>query len=101
LTYESVFTVTEESSRFMLKLGKVAHSAEVWLNDQPVGSRLWSPFDFDITSFITKGDNKIKVVVGNLLCNPKPSECGGFIQWKEKAEDFDAGIIGPVRVVRM
>jgi beta-galactosidase/beta-glucuronidase len=43
--------------------------AEVWVNDQLVGARLWSPFTFDITKYVRPGNNKIRIRVGNLYLN--------------------------------
>ncbi|MFH2067919.1 MAG: glycosyl hydrolase [Candidatus Omnitrophota bacterium] len=98
VTYENHFLLPEKYSSLMLSLGKLSHFVEVWLNDRFVDSRLWPAYEFDISAFTVKGKNKLKIVIGNLLCNVRPSP-GGLFQHKEKAEDFNAGLIGPVRIM--
>jgi hypothetical protein len=73
-----------------LDLGQVAHVAEVWVNGKSVGSRMWAPHVFDVTSAFRPGENRIRIRVANLINNsyddPQPS-----------------GLMGPVvlkRVVR-
>ena len=98
VTYENHFFLPEKYSSVALSLGKASHSVEVWLNDRFVDSRLWPAYEFDISAFTVPGKNKLKIVVGNLLCNVRPSP-GGLFQHKEKAEDFNAGLIGPVIIM--
>lgn len=99
VTYENTFSLPKDFNTATMCLGRLTHSAQVWLNGKLVGSALWPPYKFDISEFVRNGENKIKIVVGNLLCNPKPAPGGSFIWWKEKAEDFEAGLIGPVRIL--
>jgi hypothetical protein len=81
--------------------------AEVFVNDRLVGSRLWAPFTFDITSFVRPGRNKIKVKVGNLYLNEASvNEDMNLYMYKKiraasgmnkpNRKDFDAGLFGPV-----
>ena len=64
----------------LLDLGRVAHLAEVWVNGQNVGARLWAPYAFDVTKALKPGKNTLRVRVGNLIANNMglPSESGLF-----------------------
>jgi hypothetical protein len=94
-------TVTD---RLMLDLGKVKYMAEVWVNDRNVGARLWAPFEFDITSAVRPGVNKLRVRVGNLVVNEmaqfahKRNEGSPRPRTRPKEDAYDAGLFGPVRV---
>ncbi len=68
---------------FVLDLGKVRHCAEVWVNGQSCGKRLWPPFEFDITSAVISGNNRIHVRVGNLINN-------------SYGQSAESGLFGPV-----
>lgn len=70
---------------FVLDLGKVRHCAEVWVNGQSVGKRLWPAFEFDITPAIQPGQNRLRIRVGNLINN----------SYGQAAE---SGLFGPVLV---
>ncbi|NLH15068.1 MAG: hypothetical protein GX455_00680 [Phycisphaerae bacterium] len=68
---------------FVLDLGKVRHCAEVWVNGQSCGKRLWPPFEFDITSAVKPGPNRVRVRVGNLINN-------------SYGQSAESGLFGPV-----
>lgn len=78
--YSTEFEVTAVSSQARLDLGRVAHLAEVWINGQNVGARLWAPYAFDVTKALKSGKNMIRIRVGNLIANNMgvPSESGLF-----------------------
>ncbi|MHB8970115.1 MAG: glycosylhydrolase-like jelly roll fold domain-containing protein [Pirellulaceae bacterium] len=67
-----------------LDLGKVHHFAEVWVNGQHLGTRLWPPHVFRTDAW-RPGANELRIRVGNLINNnyqmPSPS-----------------GLLGPVTV---
>ena len=81
--YTSSFTLEKGGERILLDLGQTNWMAEAWVNGKSVGSRLWPPFEFDITDAIKLGANTLKVRVGNLLLNarmdgPNPSCLNGY-----------------------
>ena len=78
--YSTEFEVTSASKPTRLDLGRVAHLAEVWVNGQNVGARLWAPYAFDITKALKPGKNTLRIRVGNLISNNMgiPSEAGLF-----------------------
>jgi len=70
-----------------LDLGKVCHAAEVWVNGQACGARLWGPHVFAVGEALRPGANEIRVRVANLINN----------SYGELAE---SGLLGPVRMIR-
>jgi len=68
VTYETEFEVNN-NGKIMLDLGNVYHMAEVFVNDIKAGERIWEPFAFDITDLVQQGINRLKIKVGNLMCN--------------------------------
>jgi hypothetical protein len=109
LFYNNEFSINELGKAVVVDLGKVNYMAEVFVNDRLVGSRLWPPFTFDITRFVHQGINKIKIKVGNLYLNEASvnEDLNLFMYKKIRAatgmnkpnrKDFDAGLLGPVKL---
>jgi hypothetical protein len=109
LYYENDFTIEGPAKGIQLDLGKVSYMAEVWVNDRLVGSRLWAPFTFDISKFARQGSNKIRIKVGNLYLNESSvdEDLNLFMYGKIRVasgrtkpdrKDFDAGLLGPVKL---
>jgi hypothetical protein len=42
---------------------------ELYVNDNRVGLRPWHPYEFDITSYVRAGWNKISLKITNTLIN--------------------------------
>jgi hypothetical protein len=65
--YETTFVLEAVPSGkgIYVDLGRVGLAAEVWINDQPAGSRAWNPFEFDITALVKPGTNRLRVRVAN------------------------------------
>jgi hypothetical protein len=80
LEYANTITVDKVEPR---DLGKVCHAAEVWVNGQPCGARLWGPYVFDIGKAMRPGNNEIRVRVANLVNN-------------SYGDLREAGLLGPV-----
>ncbi len=53
--------------RLWLDLGRVRGTAEVRVNDVYVGSRVWSPYRFEITPALQAGENTVEIRVFNTL----------------------------------
>jgi len=70
-----------------LDLGTVLYSAQVWLNGEDLGARLWPPHVFIATGRLKQGANELRIRVANLINNsygdPRPS-----------------GLLGPIRLMR-
>ena len=112
--YEKAFSIEKDQSKsYLLKLGRVAESARVFINGQDAGI-LWSiPFQQDITKWLVNGENKIRIEVANLMANRIRQLDQQKFAWRNYHEinfvninykNFDAsdwkpmesGLIGPV-----
>jgi hypothetical protein len=68
VAYRREVTLPRQTGRrTWLDLGRVRGTAEVWVNGRWVGSRVWSPYRFDITSCLQEGVNRIEIRVFNTL----------------------------------
>jgi hypothetical protein len=68
LDYTKTVTLPAFTGELVLDLGKVNHFAEVWVNGQHVGAKLWPPHKFPTNAFHA-GSNEIRIRVGNLVNN--------------------------------
>ena len=80
----------EGGRRIYLDLGEVRHMAEVSVNGQSAGVRLWRPYGFDITPNVRAGKNELHVAVTNTLVNRFGMGRPG------KKADLTSGLLGPV-----
>ena len=95
----------------IIDLGEVNHFAEIWINDQLVDYRAWAPFRADITQYIRPGENKITIIVANLLANQaswnmldanidnKDARWWHFGSILREKEKLQSGLMGPVRLI--
>jgi hypothetical protein len=102
IDYETVFNVPEDAYSVKIDLGNVRYMAEVWLNNEKIGERLWSPYIYK-TDKVKKGKNKIRIRVGNLMVNEMGGEddLGKLRGWGWQTppdSSFEAGLFGPVKV---
>ncbi len=100
--YETTFNTSSDKSSVTIDLGKVRYMAEVWLNDEKIGERLWSPFTFKGKSN-KSGENKLRVRIGNLMANEMggKDDLGELRHWGWQAppdSSFEAGLFGPVEI---
>ncbi len=102
--YETSFNVAEKDSILQIDLGKVLHMAEVWVNDEKVGERLWPPFTFTVKTPIKQGKNTLCIRVGNLMVNEMglKDDLGKLRTWgwvgTPPDSCYDAGLFGPVKL---
>jgi len=68
VSYAKNYNIDDTSARYALQLGKWNGTvAEVFVNDNKVGIIAYKPYNFDLSSFVRKGNNKIEVrVIGSL-----------------------------------
>ena len=101
--YTATFNLGSKSrqSRYFIDLGTVYFTAEVIVNGKQAGKRLFAPYELDITSYISDGENLIEIRViptqrnysiGEALKgNPK------YAQYKNLERTLmPAGLLGPV-----
>lgn len=67
--YTAAFALQSALSPLELDLHAVSDSAEVWVNGQFAGKRLWAPYRLDIASFAHQGANTLEVRVRNNMAN--------------------------------
>jgi len=102
IDYETMFDVPEDASSAVIDLGDVRYMAEVWVNGEKIGERLWPPFVFKAGN-LKKGKNSLRVRVGNLMVNQMGGmdDLGKLRTWGWQMPEpgsFNAGLLGPVRV---
>ncbi|MHC4671454.1 MAG: glycosyl hydrolase, partial [Planctomycetota bacterium] len=96
INYSAEVTLPNKpSSQFILDLGRVRGTAEVIVNGQTTGKRLWHPYRFDITKPANPGKNKIEIRVFNTL---GPHFGLGHPSWHVFDNHTRSGIFGPVSV---
>jgi hypothetical protein len=96
--YSCDFYIETVAGDELLDLGEVKHMAEVWINGQYAGARLWAPFKFEIGGNLRLGKNSLRVRVGNLILNAVTQYENFNWKWyKAPGEELlDAGLFGPV-----
>ena len=88
MEYSISFSIDIKSKRkYHLELGKVYHTAELYLNERFVDNLVWEPYIADITDFINDGENRLKIVVSNTLGN------------EIAKASFNSGLLGDVKII--
>lgn len=103
IDYETTFNIPSNKSHVTIDLGKVRYMAEVWLNDEKIGERLWAPFTFSAET-AKSGENKLLIRVGNLMVNEMggKDDLGELRHWgwqNPPDSSFEAGLFGPVKII--
>jgi hypothetical protein len=111
--YQTSFTLKPpaKNPRTVLALGKVAVMASVVVNGREAGTLWTTPWEIDISDFITTGKNLVEIRVANTWNNrlvadaPKPqndrlSHVSQPYDTTGKKPLLASGLIGPVRVMR-
>jgi len=66
MQYEQCINVNKDNrARYILNMEDVRDCADVYVNDTFAGSRIWMPYELDISSFLVSGANNIKIQVRN------------------------------------
>lgn len=86
MTYEQTFHL-HDITDVVLDLGEVHELAEVWLNGQGVGVKMWAPYRFDIGEYVVAGDNHLKIKVTNSRANEMDQL------------SLPSGLLGPVKLI--
>ncbi len=110
--YETTFTLPEEEvgKEGEINLGDVRFTADVYLNDQHLGTSLMPPYSFKIPCGVLKKDNKLKIVVTNTSANWyvhtdyfdkwKTEELSPYFDGEKKfaKDSVSGGLYGPVEL---
>jgi hypothetical protein len=89
IKYETYISFERKANikRVELDLGEVHELAEVYINDKLVGIKMWCPYTFDITKFISSENLKLTIVITNSISRSISKSEG------------KSGIIGPVKLM--
>lgn len=68
ITQEQWYSI-ENSAEVLLELEHIGEIAEILINDKPADVIIKHPYKADITGFLQKGENKIEILITNLLIN--------------------------------
>ena len=90
----------------------VAEAAVVYVNDRKVGSVWCPPYSVDVTGYLQRGENKLRILVGNLAINHMAGRAlpdyhllnlryGERFQPQDmdKVRPVRAGLLGPIRLI--
>lgn len=65
VTFGKTFVLNEITDFALLKIDRASEYVELKINGESAGVRLWSPYDFDLSGKIKKGENKLEITVGS------------------------------------
>lgn len=106
ILYSTSFDLDKnDHTRFILDLGKVYYTAEVFINNAKAGDIIWSPYALDVSKYLIDGSNSIKIKV-------TPSDRNKFVGKGESNNKYyapvfkgkenslmPAGLVGPVKIL--
>jgi len=71
MEFKQNFKLTKkEEGKYILKIyQRDSIVVEAIINNKPIGEAVWSPFEFDITKELKKGDNEISIILTTSLHN--------------------------------
>lgn len=110
--YRIKTNVQKQSGRYILNLGKVCFSADVFVNNQRVGARVWAPYEYDVTNQLVNGENELIVCVSNsaaverqFMLVDEGRALGWDSYWNSdnihrEGENLTSGLLGPVMLER-
>jgi len=105
VTYSFTIDIKKEKHHeYYIDLGKVCYSAEMAIEGQEVGKRIYAPFLFDATKQLKNGRNEVTVRVTPSKYNEfvKRGKDGQRLFKMLKESSLAAqGILGPVRVLQV
>ncbi|MES2794885.1 MAG: glycosyl hydrolase [Bacteroidota bacterium] len=106
ISYKSNFELNNllSNALYLLDLGKVYHTAEVFINGKLAGKRIFAPYTLDISSFLQKGKNDIEIRVLptklNYFIGQSLSENKHYRQFK-KGQLMSNGLVGDVKILEI
>lgn len=96
IRYETELNIEKAAlvKNISLDLGDVFETAEVWINERPVGIRICPPYTFDVSEFVIEGSNLIRMDVTNTLAK----KLGCNLLDRAMSQE-PSGLIGPVKII--
>jgi hypothetical protein len=93
VTFTRTIDIDDPRRQWVLDLGVVRGTAEVMVNGESVGVRIWSPYQFDISDKLVIGQNQITILVTNTLA---PYLAGHSPTHYTPAHQEVSGVFGPI-----
>lgn len=93
MRYTFTLPLDQVPENAVLDLGRVGHTARVWVNGQDVGIRITAPYAFPVGKYLQAGDNEITVEVANTLVGKVRD---GF---SHNMPIPPSGLLGPVKIL--
>jgi hypothetical protein len=106
ISYKSSFELNSLNSKtsYLLDLGKVYHTAEVFINGKLAGKRIFAPYSLEISQFLQKGKNDIEIRVLptklNYFIGQALAENKHYKQFK-KGQLMSNGLVGEVKILEI
>ena len=109
-TYSNQFTINKVANgqKVMISLGAVTAMAKIYINDVYAGGLWTAPYELDITTFVKKGKNNLKIEVVNNWMNRLIGDAKLPVEQRKTwcpVNPYTAvsplqtsGLIGPVRI---
>ena len=93
MRYTFTLPLDQVPENALLDLGRVGHTARVWVNGQDVGIRITAPYAFPVGKYLQAGENEITVEVANTLVGKVRD---GF---SHNMPIPPSGLLGPVKIL--
>ena len=89
IKYDTTINI-KETGNYILDLGEVGETAEVYLNKEKVGTQIIPPYSFDISDFVKAGENTLSIICANTNAYTYRDIFSRYMK-------FDAsGVLGPI-----
>lgn len=71
IAYEQIIQFKEvcEDKRYIFFCSELVSTVRLFWNDRYVGTRVCPPWEFEVTDYVIKGDNRIRMEISNTLAN--------------------------------
>lgn len=89
MKYETSFDLAEKG-KYILDLGYAGEIAQVYVNGQDAGKKLFPPYEFDISDYAVAGKNKLDIIITNHNGYSRRDYFSAFMLMEA------SGLIGPV-----
>ncbi len=108
VVYKSTFEFNNltANASYLLDLGKVYHTAEVYLNGKFVGKRIFAPYVLEVSQWLQKGKNDLEIRVLpaplNYFIGQAAAGNKHYRQFKKsEGQLMSNGLVGEVRVLKI
>lgn len=108
IIYKSSFEIQNYDTKtsLILDLGKVYHTAEVYINGKFAGKRIVYPYSLDISSFVKNGKNDIEIRVLPTMLNYFITQAvAGNKQYQQfkrsEGKLMSNGLVGDVKILKV